>query len=137
MADAAMHVEIVSAESHVISADIVEIYARSVEGEFGILPGHQPGVFALDIAPVTFRHADGRVERVAVHRGSLFVDQDSHIILLADIAESDTEIDVERARKRKAQIEQQLADDPDNAVLKASLVKQEVRLQVSDSVSSD
>ncbi len=136
MSDAVMHVEVVSAESHVVSADITEIYARSVEGEFGILPGHQPGVFALDIAPVTFKHADGRVERVAVHRGSLFVDQDSHIILLADIAESDTEIDVDRARKRKEQLERQLADDPDNAVLKASVMKQEVRLQVADDTTS-
>lgn len=131
MADAAMHVEIVSAESHVISADITEIYARSVEGEFGILPGHQPGVFALDIAPVTLRYRDGSTQRVAVHRGTLVVDQANRVIVLADVAELESEIDVERARKRKAQLERQLADDPGNAVLKASMLKQEIRLQVS------
>lgn len=131
MATTTMHIEVVSAEAHVVSADITELYARSVEGEFGILPGHQPGVFALDIAPVTLKYEDGSVQRVAVHRGTLFVDTDHRLILLADIAELESEIDVARAKARKQRLEQRLADDED-AVLKASLMKQEVRLQVAD-----
>ena len=47
---ATMHVEVVSAERHVLSADVTELYARSVEGEIGILPGHQP---ALDVGVVS------------------------------------------------------------------------------------
>jgi F-type H+-transporting ATPase subunit epsilon len=133
MATSTMHIEVVSAESHVVSADVAELYARSVEGEFGILPGHQPGVFALEIAPVTLKYEDGSTQRVAVHRGTLFVDQEGSIILLADIAELESEIDVERARRRKQQIEQQLSAEGDgDAVLQASLIKQNVRLQVVD-----
>jgi F-type H+-transporting ATPase subunit epsilon len=132
MSDATMHIEVVSAESHVLSADISELYARSVEGEFGILPGHQPGVFALEIAPVTLRYPDGSSQRIAVHRGTLFVDQESRIILLADIAELESEIDISRARRRKRELEQRIAEGVDDAVLRASLVKQDVRLQVAD-----
>ena len=127
-----MHVEVVSAESHVLSADVTELYARSIEGEFGILPGHQPGLFALDIAPVTLKYEDGTTQRVAVHRGTLFVDQNSRIILLADIAEFEADIDVGRARERKQELEQQLAGGDDDPVLKASLMKQNVRMQVAD-----
>ena len=127
-----MHIEVVSAEGHVVSADVTELYARSVEGEFGILPGHQPGVFALDIAPVTLKYEDGTTQRVAVHHGTLFVDQESRIILLADIAEMESEIDVARAKQRKQRIEQRIAAGEDDPVLKASLVKQDVRMQVAD-----
>lgn len=127
-----MHVEVVSAEGHVLSADVAELYARSVDGEFGILPGHQPGLFALDIAPVTLRYEDGTTQRVAVHRGTLFVDQNSQIILLADIAEFEGDINVERARARQQELEQQLAGGDEDPVLKASLAKQNVRMQVAD-----
>ncbi len=127
-----MHIEVVSAEGHVVSADVTELYARSVEGEFGILPGHQPGVFALDIAPVTLKYEDGTTQRVAVHRGTLFVDQEHRIILLADIAELESEIDVARAQQRKQRIEQRIAEGADDPVLKASLIKQDVRMQVAD-----
>lgn len=129
---ATMHVEVVSAESHVLSADVTELYARSIEGEFGILPGHQPGLFALDIAPVTLKYEDGTAQRVAVHRGTLFVDMDSRIILLADIAEFESNIDVERARKRQQEMERRIAEGDDDPVLKASLTKQNVRMQVAD-----
>ena len=133
MAVAQMHLEVVSAEAHVLSADISELYARSVEGEFGILPGHQPLVVALDIAPVRVRMVDGTEQRIAVHRGTLFVDQDGKVILLADIAELEADIDVARARRRKAQLEQGLQESGDE-VLRASLLKQSVRLQVAGGV---
>jgi F-type H+-transporting ATPase subunit epsilon len=127
---ATMHIEVVSAEGAVISAGIKELYARSIEGEFGILAGHQPGVFALDIAPLKLRFEDGRTQLVAVHRGTLFVDQESNIIVLADIAELDTEVDVARAQRAKEQLEQRIAEGDTDPVVKASLAKQVVRLQV-------
>lgn len=137
MAETTMHIEVVSAESHVISADIAELYARSTEGEFGILPGHQPGVFALEIAPVTLRYPDGRVQRVAVHRGMLFVDQGHSLILLADIAELEDDIDVARAQAKLQRLEEQLAEDGPDPVLQASLTKQQVRLQVAPRAGSE
>jgi F-type H+-transporting ATPase subunit epsilon len=129
---ATMHIEVVSAEGHVISADITELYARSVEGEFGILAGHQPGVFALDIAPLKLRDEDGRDQLVAVHRGTLFVDQESNVIVLADIAELESDVDVARAQRAKQQLEQRIAEGDNDPVVKASLAKQVVRLQVVD-----
>jgi F-type H+-transporting ATPase subunit epsilon len=130
MSDATMHVEVVSAESHVISADVTGLFARGVEGEIGILPGHQPAVVALDVGAVKLVFPDGHDELIAVHRGVLYVDQDKRVIVLADIAELGSDIDVERARSRARELEGRLGSDED-AVLRASLRKQQLRLDVA------
>ena len=124
-----MHVEVVSAERHVLSGEITELYARSVEGEIGILPGHQPALIALDIAPVKVRFEDGSEERIAVHRGLLYVGFDK-VVVLADIAEPSSDIDVQRALEKREDLERELQAQAD-AVLKASLKKQLVRLDVA------
>jgi F-type H+-transporting ATPase subunit epsilon len=128
---ASMHVEVVSAEQHVFTADIAELYARGVEGEIGILPGHQPAVIALDVGAVTLVLEDGTREYVAVHRGVLFVGQDGRAIVLADIAELASDIDVARAEATMRELEQAVAESEDDPVLKLALRRQQVRLQVA------
>jgi F-type H+-transporting ATPase subunit epsilon len=115
----------------VFSADIAELYARGVEGEIGILPGHQPAVIALDIGAVTLVLEDGSREYVAVHRGVLFVGQDHKAIVLADIAELASEIDVARAEASLREVEEAAVASEDDAVIRASLRKQQLRLQVA------
>ncbi|MFW5933633.1 MAG: ATP synthase F1 subunit epsilon [Actinomycetota bacterium] len=129
MSDATMPVEVVSAERHVLSAEITEIYARGVEGEIGILPGHQPALVALDIGPVRLTRADGSVEKIAVHHGVLFVGVDGKVIVLADIAEPASDIDVARAQRRKRIIEERLTHTTDPA-LRRSLRKQQLRVEM-------
>jgi F-type H+-transporting ATPase subunit epsilon len=128
---ATMHVEVVSAEQHVLSAEVRELYARSVEGEIGILPGHQPAVIALDIGPVKLVLDDGSTEHIAVHRGVMYVDKGHKVIVLADIAELGSQVDVGRAQARKRDLEQRLAAE-DDPVLRVSLRKQDLRLQVAE-----
>jgi F-type H+-transporting ATPase subunit epsilon len=128
---ASMQVEIVSAEAHVFSATIAELYARGVEGEIGILPGHQPAVIALDIGAVTLVLEDGTREHVAVHRGVLFVGQDHKAIVLADIAELGSEIDVARAERTLRELEEAAVDAEGDAVINAALRRQQLRLQVA------
>jgi F-type H+-transporting ATPase subunit epsilon len=133
---ATMHVEIVSAEQSVLSCDATELYARGLEGQIGILPGHQPALIGLDVGPVKVVCADGTVELVAVHNGLLFVDADRRCIVLADMAELASGIDVRRARARVAQLEQQLAQAPHDEVLIQSLRKNRVRLQVAEDAAT-
>ena len=129
---ATMHVEVVSAERAVLSCEATELYARSVEGEIGILPGHQPALIALDVGPVRIVRADGGGELIAVHRGLLFVDADRRCIVLADIAEPASGIDVRRARAKIAKLEQQLAESPHDEVLLASMQRNLIRLAVAE-----
>jgi F-type H+-transporting ATPase subunit epsilon len=131
-----MHVEVVSAERAVLSCEATELYARGVEGQIGILPGHQPALIALDVGPVKIVRADGTVELIAVHRGLLFVDADRRCIVLADIAEPASGIDVRRARAKVAKLEQQLASDPHDEVLLAAMKRNRIRLEVAEAAAS-
>jgi F-type H+-transporting ATPase subunit epsilon len=131
-----MHVEVVSAERQVLSCDATALYARGLEGQIGILPGHQPALIALDVGPVKIVQADGHVELVAVHRGLLFVDAERRCILLADIAEPASDIDVRRARAKAAKLEQQLAADPHDEVLLAAMRRNRIRLEVAEAAAS-
>jgi F-type H+-transporting ATPase subunit epsilon len=133
---ATMHVEVVSAERAVLSCDATELYARGVEGQIGILPGHQPALIALDDGPVKIVLEDGRVELIAVHRGLLFVDADRRCIVLADIAEPASGIDVRRARAKVAKLEQQLLASPYDEVLLAAMKRNRVRLEVAEAASA-
>jgi F0F1-type ATP synthase epsilon subunit len=71
-----------------------------------------------------------------VHNGLLFVDAARKIIVLADIAEPASGIDVRRARARVAQLEQQLAAAPHDEVLGQSLRKNRLRLEVAETASA-
>jgi len=135
MSDATMHVEVVSAEGHVLSGEARELYARGVEGEIGILPGHAPALVALDVGSLRLTMADGGRERVAVHKGVLFVGDDGQVIVLADIAERAEDIDLELARTKAERAQQRLesGSDSDAEAYRASLRKQQLRIQVATS----
>jgi F-type H+-transporting ATPase subunit epsilon len=129
---ATMHVEVVSAEKHVFTGEVSELYARGVAGEIGILPGHQPALVALEIGAMKLVKADGSTDIVAVHRGVLYVGKDGKVIVLADIAELADTIDVARADAKRQELERRLHDAPtDSQVLAASLKKQQIRLDVA------
>jgi F-type H+-transporting ATPase subunit epsilon len=96
---AEMQVRLVSVERPIWSGMANAVYARTTEGEIGILPGHSPLLGAL--APgwlVRIQQADGVEQRVAVHGGFLSVRADG-VSVLAEMAESAEEIDVARARR--------------------------------------
>lgn len=126
---ATMEVDVVSAEKHLFSGEATEVFARSTEGEIGILPGHQPALLALDIAPVKIVLADGGEERIAVHNGFLYF-RDNHLRILADRAELASQIDPTRAEQRKRELEAEAGDDRD-AVLQAAIRRQEVRITLA------
>ncbi len=127
---ATFQVEVVSAEKKLFSGEASEVFARSLDGEIGILPGHQPCLLALDISPVKIKLADGSEQRIAVHNGFLYYKPGDKLVILADLAELPEEIDVRRAERRMAEAKDHLAKGED-AALAASLRKQEVRVSVA------
>jgi F-type H+-transporting ATPase subunit epsilon len=106
---ATMQVELVSVERPLWSGEATAVFARTTEGEIGILPGHSPLLGAL--APgwlVRIQQADGVEQRVAVHGGFLSVRSDG-VSVLAELAENAEEIDVARAREALQRVD----DDQD------------------------
>jgi F-type H+-transporting ATPase subunit epsilon len=95
---ATMHVELVSVERALWSGDATAVFARTTEGELGILPGHIPLLGALEPGwVVRINRADEGELRVAVHGGFLSVREDG-VSILAEMAELADDIDTSRAR---------------------------------------
>ena len=116
---ATMHVELVSVEQRLWSGEATAVFARTTEGEIGILPGHSLLLGAL--APgwiVRIRREDDTELRAAVHGGFLSVREDG-VSVLAETAEFADEIDVTRARDAKARAETQQDVDGQAALARA------------------
>ncbi|WP_269853875.1 F0F1 ATP synthase subunit epsilon [Streptomyces sp. RPT161] len=94
---AELHVELVAADRKVWTGEANIVVARTVSGDVGIMPGHQPLLSVLEFGPVTIRTADGPV--VALVHGGFISFSDNKLSILAEIAELADEIDVERAER--------------------------------------
>ena len=126
---AVMQVDVVSAERGLFSGEASEVYARTSEGEIGILPGHQPALLALETAPLRIKTEGGEEIVLAVHSGFLEF-RDNHLTVLADVAERAEDIDVRRAEEARRRAEARLADEED-ADTRAALSRAAVRITVA------
>ena len=122
-----------------VSKAVDSVNVTASEGEIGLLPGHAALLAALKPGPATFK--DGGVsDQWALGEGFLEV-HDDLVTVLVQTAEHSSEIDVERARRRKEEVEGRMkgADLSEVEMRRAeiSLLKQLARLHVAGaSVSS-
>ncbi|WP_028245147.1 F0F1 ATP synthase subunit epsilon [Pseudoclavibacter soli] len=70
-------VEIVSAEQLVWSGKATQVVARTVDGEIGVLAGHEPLLAVLGDGPVRVTLADGSVLALTAADGFLSVERDA------------------------------------------------------------
>lgn len=106
-----MEVELVSAERRLFRGESTGVYARSVEGQIGVLPGHQPVLLELGPAPLAIDTEGGR-EVFGVHGGFLEY-RGERLTILADGADRPDEVDrstaqreVDRAREESSGAEE-------------------------------
>lgn len=96
---AEMAVELVAVERRVWSGRASSLFARTTEGELGVLPGHAPLLGELvEGGVVTVRTTDGETVNAAVFGGFLSVTGEK-VSVLAEAAELADEIDVGAARE--------------------------------------
>jgi F-type H+-transporting ATPase subunit epsilon len=91
-----IHLEIVTPLGVELRVSVNELTAPSVEGDFGVLPGHRPLLAALRTGIVTYRIA-GEVERVAVGPGFVEVADDRAVLLTDSFIKKDA-VDPVQAR---------------------------------------
>jgi len=95
---AKLTVEIVTPEKRILSVQADEAIIPGGHGLFGVRPGHTPFLSLMEPGPLTL--IDGsRRENYFVAGGFVEVANDK-VLVLADIAEAVTGIDVEGARRR-------------------------------------
>jgi F-type H+-transporting ATPase subunit epsilon len=80
MAEGALELEILTPEGVALKETVQSVTAPSVEGEFGVLPGHRPLLAALKTGIVSYSK-DGTEVRVAVGRGFVEIYEDRAVLL--------------------------------------------------------
>lgn len=99
--------EIVTPEKELFSGDVDEVSVPSNVGYLGILPGHAPLLGELGIGEISYK-AGGRTEFLSCSWGFVEVLPD-RVTILAQTAESASEIDLNRAEQAKLRAEKLLA----------------------------
>ncbi|HZN12973.1 MAG TPA: ATP synthase F1 subunit epsilon [Acidimicrobiales bacterium] len=125
-----MQVELVSPERILFSGEAEMVICRAEGGDIAFLDHHAPFLGALDIGEVRIIRQGQPDERAAVHGGFVEV-RDNRVIILSDVAELASQIDINRAREAKAKAEEQLRAAQD-AECEAALRRAHVRLEVAD-----
>ncbi len=80
----------------------------SVDGEMGILAGHEPMVVALAAGEMRFT-ADGQQQTVAVGCGFAEITGDK-VVVITDFAMRPEEIDIEHAERAKVRAEERMRE---------------------------
>jgi F-type H+-transporting ATPase subunit epsilon len=96
VAQAQFHLEIVTPEGVQLSEDIDELTAPSVDGQFGVLPGHRPMLAALATGIITYIKS-GVSTMVAVGAGYVEIHDDKAVVLTDRFSKKDA-VDVVRVR---------------------------------------
>ena len=109
MAGATLAVKIMTQRAVLAVLDATEVNLPAADGYLGILAGHVPLIATLGTGIVCLRHTAADPPRYFVASG-IFSVTDDRVQILADIAESKEQIDLDRAQASKARAEQRLQD---------------------------
>ena len=125
-----MTVALVSPERILFQGEANMVVCRTSEGEIAFLANHAPFLGALGIGQVKIKATDGSEVRAAVHGGFVEVSNNT-VTVLSDVAELADQIDVERARAARANVERRAAE-MDDAEAEAALRRATVRIEVAE-----
>jgi F-type H+-transporting ATPase subunit epsilon len=124
---AELEVSLVAMDRPVWNGKAKLVVATTPEGEIGIMPGHEPVLALLVDGAVRIEAGGGERVGAVVHGGFFSVSHDK-VSILAETAELDTEIDVERAQRALDRI---LADGKVTKGEKAAELRARSRLKAA------
>jgi len=128
-----LQLEVVTPERRVLAEAVDMVTVPGLGGELGILPGHTPLISQLQTGVLSYANG-GKTSQLHVSGGFLEV-RDDHVSVLAEIAERPEEIDAQRARLAREQIEKQLSawngSEEDFEIARDKLERSAVRLQLA------
>jgi F-type H+-transporting ATPase subunit epsilon len=134
-----LEVHVVTPEREIWTGPAEMLIARGVEGELGILAGHEPMLVQLAIGPLRI-HRGGELLAAVVDGGFLHVGTHEGVTradVLASQAELAAEIDVDETRRvlaelesRSAELEKTEPEEGELEALKREMQKAHVRLKL-------
>ena len=126
-----LQLEIVTPEAKVFSENVEMVTLAGVEGEMGILPGHEPVMTQLAAGEINVRK-DGKNIFLAVGDGFVQITGE-RVAVLTDMAVKADDIDEIKAeeaqKKAEARLAQKLSDE-ETATVHAALVHATAQLNV-------
>lgn len=129
--DKTFYLEIITPEKQFYVGPASSLVMPALDGEYGVQPGHEPIVTAIEPGLVRFQ-ADGAWNEVVVSDGFAEVMPD-YVILLVSSAERPEEIDRARAERAKERAEERLRQKQsvrEYHLYKAALARAMARLRV-------
>ncbi len=101
-----LNLEIVTPEKKVLSEAVEAVTIPTASGEVGILQNHAPLISSLKAGVLSFTKS-GTTERMVIAGGFVEVSQ-NNVSILADLAETADEINLENARAERDAAEREL-----------------------------
>jgi len=101
-----LNLEIVTPEKKVLSETVDAVTIPTASGEIGVLQNHAPLISALRSGILSYTHG-GAIERMVIAGGFVEVSQ-NNVSILADVAETAGEINIENARAERDAAEKEL-----------------------------
>jgi F-type H+-transporting ATPase subunit epsilon len=127
--------DVVTPDKQLLSEQVDIVVATGTEGEFGVLPGHIPFLTTLQPGELHYRQGN-TVTFLAVSGGFAEVNSDK-VTILAEAAEFERDIDLERAIRARERAEQRLEqarhdEHIDHARCEAALRRAMARIKVAE-----
>jgi F-type H+-transporting ATPase subunit epsilon len=126
-----VEVQLVSPEEMLYKGEARMVVVRTLGGgDIAFENNHAQFLGALADWPARVKFEDGTQQWFAVHGGFVEVGQ-NHVVILSDVAELASSIDVDRAHAAKARAEELLRVNPDDEEAAVALLRADVRLEVA------
>ena len=128
-----VEVHLVTPEREVWTGEVLQLIARGVDGEVGILGGHAPLLLQLAIGPLRLQQLDESWLAAVVDGGFLHVTTEEGVTradVLATHAELVDEIDLMAVRRRLEEL-QNRQEENDDQVAKAEIAKAMARISLA------
>ena len=128
-----LNLEIVTPEKKVLSEAVDAVTVPTTSGEVGILSNHAPLISSLKSGILSYTRG-GATEKMVISGGFIEVSADN-VSILADVAETSGEINVEAAKTERDAAEKELKDwkgtDEEFEAEQERLEKAQARLQLA------
>jgi len=125
--------EIVTPDRSLVNEQVDEVQLPGADGYFGVLPGHTPLLAALQVGELWYRL--GQEKRFLVVAFGFAEVLPERVTVLAQVAEREQDIDIDRAERAMKRAEERLSKgsaqaDVDFERARVALMKSLIRLQV-------
>ncbi len=108
-----LFLEVVTPQKAIVSEDADIVVAPGSEGEFGALKGHTTFLTSLKVGTLRYKDTSGSDNYLFINGGFAEVLPDK-VTILAESAECQSEIDIDRAEQAKQRAEKRLAERSDS-----------------------